>query len=329
MMKTQKTLTFLILLTVLSFLLSGIAPCQSQLQDEQFTKIYKIDLHTNGSATCSEEYRYFLANGSAILLFLQLWAPPKEETKLKEYEDLTTWLVNRSAIKTSRNMGAANFKIKIDLEYSPPDVYGLVKYQYDWSGFARTEGTLMVIGDALWRRTLSSARDAFIVEYPSGYRVIDISPLPDYDKESEGVLKWYGIRTLEEGGLMVTFEERTFTFLDALRENLSILIGGIIIAGVSFASLWFYRFKKKEELEAIASSALSSLEMKSEEDKVIALLKDAGGSSYQSTITKKYGFSKAKTSMLLASMETRGIIKRKKQGREKIVTLLKEQYQSP
>jgi uncharacterized membrane protein len=44
----------------------------------------------------------------------------------------------------------------------------------------------------------------------------------------------------------------------------------------------------------------------------------------QSAIKEKCGFSKAKISGLLKSMEEKGMIKRKRKGREKLVTLVNE-----
>jgi uncharacterized membrane protein len=63
--------------------------------------------------------------------------------------------------------------------------------------------------------------------------------------------------------------------------------------------------------------------IENDEDKIIRLLKSAGGSLYQSAIAEQSRFSRVKTSNLLASLENKGIIKRYKKGRDKIVTLTK------
>lgn len=255
---------------------------------------------------------------------MQIWSAGYE-TEKQNFTTQTMWLVEYTKNLVGRNMEAKNF----DLAYyitpsSPTGYYGIVKYQYDWLGFSKIEDKHILIGDALWWRRYVRSDDAFIVEYPEGYRVIEASPPPDYDKESESVLKWYGARTLEVGKPSVIFEERTFTIIDALMWNLPLIVGGIAIVSISLAGLWLYRFRRKELIKTIASGMLSSLEIRSEEDKVIALLKAAHGRSFQSSITKQCGFSKAKTSMLLTSMENKGIVERKKQGREKIVTLLEK-----
>lgn len=66
------------------------------------------------------------------------------------------------------------------------------------------------------------------------------------------------------------------------------------------------------------------VQIESDEENVIGMLKEAGGGMLQSVITKKCGFSKSKVSELLKSMEERGVIKRKRKGREKFVILTAE-----
>lgn len=332
MMKTiLRMLAFCSLVLLLVYLLSGVSICQSQKQIEQselllYSNIDRISVHIDGSATWYVETRYLLTDINATHTFVDIFLVG-QETKLQDFATKRIWLVNQSMTTTGRSMEAMNFTISVSFDYGQTVSYGIVKYQYDWLGFAKIEGKRIMMGDALWwpRQIYlrPEALDAFIVEYPSGYGVIDVSPPPDYEKDSERVLEWYGYRNFSGYKPSVVFEERTFTIIDTLTENLPIVIGGIATISVSITSLWFYRFKRKKEMEALASSISSPLEMKSEEDKVIEVLKAAGGSSYQSTITKHCGFSKAKTSMLLTSMEIRGVVMRKKQGREKVVTLLK------
>lgn len=64
--------------------------------------------------------------------------------------------------------------------------------------------------------------------------------------------------------------------------------------------------------------------MEDDEEKVVKLLKSANGQLYQSLIAKHCSFSTSKTSELLTSMENKGIITRTQKGREKLVTLIKE-----
>jgi uncharacterized membrane protein len=64
--------------------------------------------------------------------------------------------------------------------------------------------------------------------------------------------------------------------------------------------------------------------MESDEEKAVKLIKSSGGSLRQSAITDQLGFSKAKTSQLLTVLEQKGVIRRYKRGRDKIVVLVEE-----
>lgn len=88
--------------------------------------------------------------------------------------------------------------------------------------------------------------------------------------------------------------------------------------------LFFFGHSKKGNSDKAGSLRRVALEkMEDDEEKVVKLLKSAGGQLYQSQISRHYGFSTSKTSELLSSMEKKGLIKRKTQGREKIVKLIK------
>jgi uncharacterized membrane protein len=85
---------------------------------------------------------------------------------------------------------------------------------------------------------------------------------------------------------------------------------------------WYLKKRKGKKRVAKVSLKKERFQIKSDEDKVVELLQGVGGQIYQSMITKRLGFSKAKTSLLLKGMEKKGMIKRKKMGREVVVTLL-------
>ena len=82
--------------------------------------------------------------------------------------------------------------------------------------------------------------------------------------------------------------------------------------------------QKRKGKKRVVTGSLEKekFEIKSDEDRVVELLHNVGGQIYQSMITKQLGCSKAKTSGLLKGMEKKGLVKRKKMGREVIVTLL-------
>ena len=61
-----------------------------------------------------------------------------------------------------------------------------------------------------------------------------------------------------------------------------------------------------------------------EEEKVLRVIRSSVGGVYQSAITERCKFSKAKTSQLLSALEREGKVRRVKKGRDKIVNIVEE-----
>jgi uncharacterized membrane protein len=95
----------------------------------------------------------------------------------------------------------------------------------------------------------------------------------------------------------------------------------VLAVGVSVSLAGFYAVKQRKKGNAKASVELDPLPIETEEDKILKVLKNSGGTMRQSDITERLGFSKAKTSQLLSALESKGILARYKNGRDKIVTL--------
>ena len=111
-------------------------------------------------------------------------------------------------------------------------------------------------------------------------------------------------------------------------ENLSqygYVVLGIIGAGIGISLLGFYAFKKRKNNGKSSQTIITQpASIETDEDKVLKLLKNAGGTMKQSDITEACGFSKAKTSQLLTALENNGNLTRYKKGRDKIVTIKNE-----
>ena len=78
--------------------------------------------------------------------------------------------------------------------------------------------------------------------------------------------------------------------------------------------------RRKNNCKPVTATPKQSL-IETEDEKVIKLLKGAGGTMRQSEVTERLGFSKAKTSQILSALETNGALARYKKGRDKIVVL--------
>ena len=144
---------------------------------------------------------------------------------------------------------------------------------------------------------------------PKGYAILSpIVPSPD-KVESTGnalILEWKkaDVRPEEEFYFIVGFSgevKNQFPLMIFLATIFITFLGGFV-AGI------LYKGKEK-----------SVIDLRSDEEKVLELLKE--GPLYQSELVKQLGFSKAKVSLLLRSMERKGLIERVKEGRTYLVRL--------
>ena len=291
--------------------------------DENTT--YRISVDEEGSATWVIERRFILSNEDEVTIF-QSYISDFENQKqkyLEEFSNETRILVERGSLITGRSMKAENFDITVGLLQSTSASYGVIRFQYDWISFAKIESERLVVGDVFEGGFYLYKDDSLIVEYPQKFGIQAVSPLPDENRKSENSLLWYGRRNF--GGGEPTIILTSADIVDASgNENNLLPIFGVIVFVIlaSLGALLFFKRRKSKKKVIGNSLVKDKFEIKSDEDKVIELLHNVGGQIYQSMINKELGFSKAKTSLLLNDMENKGLVKRKKMGREVVVTLL-------
>lgn len=159
--------------------------------------------------------------------------------------------------------------------------------------------------------------------YPEGYEIGEVNPDPDDILENDRVLIWIGPKKFAAKTPAIKMVVEADSFFSNL-QTYSLLIG-LLVLGASLLIV-FYRLrianKRKEKSKHVPSAIF---EIESNVDKIIKILQESGGYSHQSTLAEKLGLSKSKVSETLSDMEKKGLIKRQKRGREKIVILLKQE----
>ncbi len=116
---------------------------------------------------------------------------------------------------------------------------------------------------------------------------------------------------------------KPLNFIDWLRLNLQI-ISFIIAILVVIMSLLFIKFRRLKVKPLGIRQAIPHFDIFNDEEKIVRLLKSAGGRLLQSSIADQLKFSKSKTSSLLKMMEAKGKIRRERKGRDKVVILIGE-----
>jgi uncharacterized membrane protein len=204
------------------------------------------------------------------------------------------------------------------------------EYKFEWQNFCEVEDAQIVIGDVFrspnFFDQLYGDGEVYIT-YPLQYVVQTVQPAPFLQNDSIQTLEWLGTKDLQNGTRIVLMQESTtLSFVDTLKGNAVLIAGLLAIAAGSSISFYMFRRNRKKKVKALENVEVRSPpEMESDEQKAVKLIRSSGGNLYQSSITDQLGFSKAKTSQLLGILEHKGVIRRYKKGRDKIVVLLEQE----
>jgi DNA-binding transcriptional ArsR family regulator len=284
-------------------------------QTQEYNTTYTIEIYPDGSATWTVEYRFHLET-LADEEYFQEYISEFENQKieyLENFSDKMNALVERASIVTGRSMGTKNFLVSLGILDTVTGKYGVIRYQFDWIGFAKLEEESIVIGDVFEGGLYLSKDDALIMKYPSSHAVDTVSPQPDDIREKELELIWYGRRDFGSGEPRATLQLKP-TAIPTLLIVVGTICALLVLAGA-------FTLKRRRAREAPEERPPIEEITKSDEDRIVDLLRGAGGALYQSDLVKMTGFSKSKTSAVLSSLREKGIIDRAKRGRKNLITL--------
>jgi DNA-binding MarR family transcriptional regulator len=241
---------------------------------------------------------------------------------LTQFQNNVTALIHAAENVSHRQMSAKEFSITSTISGS----YVVVQYKFLWQNFSLVENSEIKIGDVfqvtdLFLRLQGDGK--VVLNYPDQYVLVTVSPVPSAQDDSHQTLMWPGTMNLVGESVSITFREKPLDLLDFIgRNSILILAVAILVAGSS-AGLYLFRRRSKMRIPPASRPEGSSLSIvESDEEKIVRLLRSSRGSLHQSAIVEQCRFSKAKTSQLLAALESRGVVRREKKGRDKIVVLV-------
>jgi uncharacterized membrane protein len=273
------------------------------------------------------EYAIQVGNdGSATWTVTQTLGINSSFETLENLQNKITLLINASESATGRAMAAS-----VDsLTFTASGSYVEAVYKFQWENFSEVEGKQIIIGDVFQVPNFFPqylyGDGAVYLSYQQDYVVVgQAQPQPSTRNDSIQLLSWLGTADFN-GSTRIVLQEKSATMglLGSLEEDVFLIA---ILAAIAAGSVGFYvlRYNRKKKMRAPeAAERRSLLGMESDEEKTVKLIKSSGGSLRQSAITDQLGFSKAKTSQLLAVLEHNGMIRRYKRGRDKIVVLVEE-----
>jgi uncharacterized membrane protein len=297
------------LFTIMAFIL--IIASSGRVQAQTYTE-YKIQLNTDGSATWTIT-QVSGTNGTA-----DTWA---------DFQEKITALVNAAATQTSRQMSIDNSSLQMSTFFTSGNSK-TTEYTFTWLNFSITENGRLVAGDVFGVSGFFNklyGDGELQINYPANYTLESVTPTPDQKDTSTQTLEWLGTQFFVTEKPSIVVKAQVGTPANSGQQTSYVLLGAVSAVAVIVALVagWFFfvnRRHKGKETRAMATLTLPE----TEEEKVLRVLRSNGGSAYQSAITEQCRFSKAKTSQLLTALERKGIVRRYKKGRDKIVNLVEQ-----
>ncbi|OPX64573.1 MULTISPECIES: MarR family transcriptional regulator [unclassified Methanoregula] len=282
-----------------------------------YTTTYTVTVQEDSSALWQIEYRTLLASESDLAAFEE-YTRELPSVYLPQVQDLMQRSAAQASVAVSRPMSVSNVTGNAAVQTSPTGRYGLIVYSFSWSGFAAPDGDL-AIGDAFAGGLYLARDNTLIIRYPPGWSVKRAEPAADDTRDG---LAWYGLRAFSPGEPQVTIEKPAFPLIPA--------ITGLFIISIIGAGYMVYR-RSRDRQEMLRESVepeepavpLTDAEAAGLEERILALLKNAGGELHQSEITRVLGLPKSTVSSALAGLHGKGMIVKVKKGRENIIRLVR------
>ena len=275
------------------------------------TLTYTISLEEDGSAIWNMEYRTPLLSQSDIASF-QNYSEQIQVVYLPDYTELMRKSAAEASVATGRPVGVSDFSADSAVQSGPTGSYGVVHYRCLWSGFA-SKGDLLTVGDVFVGGLYLGKDHALIIRPPPGFTIEDASPPPD--RVQEGFI-WYGLRSFGAGEPRVVLRKEPFPWIPVF-----------IVLGVAGLGAGIYASRRRSLATSTGTVAVpvpgpvvpgTFVEL---EDRILALLREKGGSQFQSEIVEVLGMPKSTVSEAINRLHEKALIEKVRKGRENLIRL--------
>ena len=298
-----------ILLFIISILLLMLSPLgRSQVQ----TCIqYNVQINPDGSAA------WTITQVSTINGTVDTWA---------DFQQKVTDLVNASMNQTHRPMAVDNTNYQMSTTINSGDSK-TAEYAFKWLNFSSVNKNQLTAGDVFnltgFFNLLYGDGELDLI-YPQNYTVTSVSPLPDAESNGTQTLQWLGTQFFAAEQPNIIFTRQTSVTVNPDQPPYLLISSALAltVAAIVMGRFFVSHQRQKQKIIGIATIPVRNNVVETEEEKVIKLLQSKGGSMYQADITEECKFSKAKTSLLLSTLEKKGRVRRVKKGRDKIVNII-------
>jgi uncharacterized membrane protein len=235
-------------------------------------------------------------------------------------------LLSEATNDTNREMAVDNSSFLIDTAITSSSAT-TTEYMFTWLNFSQTQSGQMIMGDVFSVPGFFNwlyGDGALQISYPANYTLESVSPVPDQKDTSTQTLEWLGTQFFETEHPSIVVNSQHVNGNSVQPYLLEGSISGVAVATIVSAMFLLVVRRKKQNNQVVNASPVMPL-LETDEEKIVRIIRLSGGSLFQSSITDQSSFSKAKVSQLLSLLETKGIVRRYKKGRDKIVDLIEKE----
>jgi uncharacterized membrane protein len=282
---------------------------------------YKVELSQDGSAT------WTITQAADLNATMDTW---------HGFQQRIASLINDAQSQTLRTMSLDNESLQMNTIWENQSQ--TTEYQFRWLNFSVIQTQKIIFGDIFQTQDFFAklyGNGEIQVTYPVGFTAQSVSPQPNGGTTDNQTLDWLGTQFFVNGNPNIVLIESepsptssptptpttTPGAVDGQWQPFALLALGIVMAVVASLATFFFVKRRRTAVNRVSKPNPELPLIESEEEKIVKAIQASGGSVYQTALTEKCRFSKAKTSQLLSALEKKGIVTRYKKGRDKIVNL--------
>src|SRR3972149_3072867 len=200
-----------------------------------------------------------------------------------------------------------------------------IEYTFKWENFSITQNSMILFGDVVRVANFFSqlyGDGRLLITYPPTYVISSVSPTPNNQNSTLQTLEWHRTQDFINGTPNIVLQGVISSQnVGDWQQYIVIALGSVTIIAGALTGFYVFRRRNRKKKATQINTFSDAGQMDSGEEEIIKVLRSSGGNLNQSKIAERCRFSKAKTSQLLSALEQRGVVRRYKKGRDKIVTL--------
>lgn len=285
--------------------------------------VLEVHVTEDGTAEWTIEHRYRLGNDTDEAAFEDLAADieSEEEAYVERFTERMDGTVENAEASTGRTMSIENVSIGTETRALPRE-YGIVRYTFEWHGFAAVEDDRLLAGDAIGGMFLEED-SSLRVSWSDELALESAAPSPSQTDDHS--VRWDGpvdFGSDEPSIALIGAEEPLIGLGSTLGFIAVALVGFGIAAGIGG---WWYLGRGRSVVDTREESIEeTNLELLSNEERVLHLLESEGGRLKQQEVVEELGWTDAKTSQVVSDLRDAGEIESFRLGRENVLRLLEE-----